>query len=402
MLEVLVLEEIVREKNLRRSWFFQAMLMGLLGVWCCDRGQAERPPDAVSQPDAGWERVVFSVELADPVLPTATVGAHRVVQFRDHNGFPAGYALRVTTPVCTDGKCKIVEVTMHWNAVGYYERLECPPGKPLTKKEHVPFTAEDYAKLDSILKNRDSILARHSLAFLAKPVENDLGLDAISGATPLTVQESVVHDAAYTSWALWHWANGEIVSKLCRLTEQSCTPAYLKHLLRSQDRTYVDFAVQYVIAHHPSDAQFADDVLHVLEHGDREHILLALRFLSGALKDKEQLHARLIESYGRMKSMNSPLILDYFSAERDLPRSTLEGLTSHLDRLPYFQVHLILRLLEQRKFFSPKTEADVARLLDGNDFFIARRACEHLLQQDLGSGTEKKVAAFRQRYRDRL
>ena len=31
-----------------------------------------------------------------------------------------------------------------------------------------------------------------------------------------------------------------------------------------------------------------------------------------------------------------------------------------------------------------------------------RRACEHLLKQDLGSDTEKKVNAFRQRYGDRL
>ncbi len=135
---------------------------------------------------------------------------------------------------------------------------------------------------------------------------------------------------------------------------------------------------------------------------DREHVVLSLRFLTGATKDKEQLHARLIESYGRMKSMNSPLILDYFAAERDLPQTTLEGLTAHLDRLPYFQIHLILRLLEQRKFFSNKTESDVARLLDGDDFFIARRACEHLMKQDLGSETQEKVNAFRQRYRDRL
>jgi hypothetical protein len=306
------------------------------------------------------------------------------------------------TDVCTDKKCRVVEVTMYWNAVGCYERLECPPGKPLTKKEHVPFTAEDYAKLDSILKDRDSILARQSLAFLAKPVENDLGIDALSGATPLTVQESVVQDAAYTTWVMWRWANGEIVQQLCSLTEQSCSPPYLKYLLHSKDRRCIDFALKYVLAHHPSDAQFLEDVLHVLENGDREHILLSLRFSTGATKDKEQLNARLIESYCRMKSTNSPIILDYFAGERDLPRTTLEGLTAHLDRLPYFQIHLILRLLEQRKFFSQKTESDVARLLEGDDFFIARRACEHLLKQDLGSETEQKVNEFRERNRDRL
>jgi len=100
--------------------------------------------------------------------------------------------------------------------------------------------------------------------------------------------------------------------------------------------------------------------------------------------------------------MFSPLILDYFAAQPELPWATLEGLTTHLDRLPYFQVHLILRLLEERKFFSKKTESDVVRLLNGDDFFIARRASEHLLNQDLSGEVKEKVHAFRQRNRDRL
>jgi hypothetical protein len=160
--------------------------------------------------------------------------------------------------------------------------------------------------------------------------------------------------------------------------------------------------LKYVTEHHPSDAEFLEDIFRVLESGDREHVVLSLRFLSRVTKDKEKLHARLIESCCRMKSMYSPIVLDYFATEPDLPRTTLEGLTAHLDRLPYFQVHLILRLLEQRKFFSEKTESDVSRLLDGDDFFVARRACEHLMKQDLGSETERKVNTFRERNRDRL
>ncbi len=389
-------------QRLGQAWPCRAVWIGLAGLWCCAVAQADRPPAAVSQPDAGRERVVFDVELADPVSPSTPPRVHRVVQFRDQNGFPVGYALRIATPICFENERKVLDVTMHWNAVGCYERLEWPREKPLTKKNLVPFTAEDYAKLDSILKDQDSILATHSLAFLAKPVKDAQGIDGLSGATPLTVQESVIQDAAYETWVMWRWANGKIVPKLCHLTEQSCTPAYLKQLLYSQDRRYVDFALNYAIAHHPADAQFLEDVFCVLERGDREHVVLSLRFLKGFMKDKEPLHARLIESYGRMKSMSSPLILDFLAAERDLPRTTLEGLTGHLDRLPYFQVNQILRLLEQRNFFTKKTESDVVRLLDGNDFFVARRACEHLQKQNLGSETQEKINAFRQRYRDRL
>jgi hypothetical protein len=291
---------------------------------------------------------------------------------------------------------------MFWNALGYYQRLECPPGKPLTKKEHVPFEADDYTKLDRILSDRNSILATHSLAYLSKPVEDQQGVDGWSAATPATVQASVVEDAAYTTWAMWRWANGEIVAKLRGLTERLCTPAYLKHLLRSEDPRDTGFALRYVLEHHPSETQFVDDVFRVLENSEREHINLALRFLDGAVADEEELHARLIDSCCRMKSVYSPLVLEHLAAEPDLPRSTLELLAEPLDRLPYFQVHLVLRLLERRRFFSEKTEAEVAELLDGKDFFIARRAYEHLLEQDVSRATADKLTRFREENRDRL
>ena len=396
-------------KRFVRRWLGPAVLLLLAGLSCCDRVKAgDLPAATVSEraadieTDSKAKTAICRVELADPVFPSMPVRLYPVVQSRDRNGFPVGYALAVKTDVCMDKKCKTIEVIMHWNALGYYERLECPPHKPLTKKEHIPFDGDDYAKLDRILRDGNSILGRHSLAFLAKPVEDATGVDAWTGATPLTVQASVVKDAAYTTWVMWRWANGEIVQKLRRLTEQDCTPPYLRVLLRSEDRRNVDFALKYVVEHHGRDAQFLDDVVHVLETGDREHIILSLRFLTGLMKNKETLHARLIESCCRMQSMYSPIVLDHLAADPELPRTTLEGLTGRLDQLPYFQVHLILRLLERRKFFSKKTQSDVCQLLDGDDFFIGRRACEHLMKQNLDSETQRKVNAFRQRYRDRL
>lgn len=377
-------------------------LVCLAGVAGAGRALGEGPPGATAAPDAAPQSVVYQVEIADPAFPAAPPCVLKVAQTRDRNGFPVGYAVRITTDVCMDKKCRIVEVTMHWNAVGYYERLEYPPEKPLTKKEHEPFTAEDYAKLDRILKDRGSILARQSLAFLAKPANETPGIDGWSGATPLTVQESVVEHAAYTTWVMWHWANGQMVQKLCQLTEQSCTPPYLKHLLRSADRTCVDFALKYVANHHPSDAQFRDEVLHVLEIGDREHITMSLRFLKNAVGNKEELYAHLIRSASHMSRVHSPVVLDFLAGERDLPRATLEQLTSYLDQLPYFQIHLILRMLERRKHCSAKTESDVAKLLTREDFFIARRASEFLANQKLSGETARKVQDFRARNRDRL
>jgi hypothetical protein len=352
--------------------------------------------------EAGAEKTIHRVELADPVSPQTPPGVYDVVLSRDRNGFPLEYALSFQTHVCTDGQCEPVEVTMVWNAAGYFERLECPPGKPLTKKEHVPFTPEDYAKLDRILKDRGSILRTWTLAYLDRPVETADGVDAVTSATPTTVRDSVIQDAAYTSWALWHWANGEIVAKLRGITLGICTPAYLDHLLVCEDRRFSDFALDFLNERRPADPRFVEGVFHILENGERDQIPRALEFLGRAIPDKRTLHARLIESCCRMRLADRPMILQELAAEPDLPAATLEDLTGRLAELPYFPVHLILRMLEERKFASKTTISDVAALLESDDFFIARRAYEHLLKQDLDADTENRVKAFGERNRDRL
>jgi len=368
---------------------------------------------------AGEKPTEYSLELSDPVAPTLPPRAYRVVQSCDEQGFPAGYALTFTTHVCVDEQCREVTVTMHWAALGYYQRLEYPADAPLTKKKHVPFSPEDYSRLDQILRDRDSILGSQPLEVFGPIVSPGLPqvaagvagggevtggdvVDGWSGATPQAVKDAVVEDAAYTSWTMWRWANGEIVRNLQDLTEQRCTPEYLHKLLQSDDRRAVDFSLRYILRHCPTDGQFVADVFHVLETGDREHVALALQLLHRAVADKRRLYQGLIESYGRMNSTYSPLILDYLSAQPDLPAETLEGLSGVLHQLPYFQMHLALRLLDARAFFSPRVEADVAGLLDSPDFFIARRASEYLLKQPLGTDTKRKLDTFRQKYRDRL
>ena len=59
-------------------------------------------------------------------------------------------------------------------------------------------------------------------------------------------------------------------------------------------------------------------------------------------------------------------------------------------------------MLEDRKFASKKTITAAAELLTSDDFFIARRAYEHLRRQELDADTANKVTAFGERYRDRL
>lgn len=376
------------------------LLAGTLGLLAAQAGDEPRGDEQVAKPSG-----IVELALSDPVSPSTPPQIYRLKQFRDEHGFPAGYALTFTTHVCLDEQCRMVKLTMHWDALGSYQRFEYPADTPLTKREHVPFSAADYAKLDQILKDPDSILGTLALEVLVGPavqMPEGAAIDGWSGATPQTIQDSVVDDAAYTSWALWRWANGEIVERLRQLTAHRSTPAYLRQLLQSENRRHVDFALRHVSQHHPDDTQFVDDVFRILETGDREHVALALRFLHRAVQEPRQLHARLIEAYSRLRGSSSPMILDYFAAQPELPAETFDGLTGVLDQVPYFQVHLVLRLLDARGFFSPQVEANVARLLDHREFFIARRASEYLANQKLGADTQHKLDAFRQQHRQRL
>jgi hypothetical protein len=348
------------------------------------------------------QRETHPVVIADPASASAAPRRLNVVLSKDRNGFPDEYAATFETSVCTDGQCRLLEVTMVWTATGHYERLRCPPGKPLTKKEHTPLTRADYVKLDHILKNPDSVLADWKPESAHHPQAAADGVDAVTMPTPITVKSSVVQDAAYTTWTLWQWANGPIVPKLRAITNEHCSAAYLNHLLVSQDRRDTDYALDYVIEHHPGDPQFAQSVYHVLEHGGREQITTSLKFLSGATTDKQQLHDRLVESCVGMRSADCPIILQELAAQPDLTAATLEGLTGKLKQLPYYPTHLILRMLEARQFASTKTLGDVTALLEGDNFFIARRAYEHLIRQDLDADTQNRVDAFRARNRDRL
>lgn len=348
------------------------------------------------------QRETHRVAIADPASESKTPRQLNVVLSKDGNGFPVEYALTFETSVCTDGQCRRVEVTMVWTATGHYERLRCPPDKPLTKDEHTPFTTEDYAKLDRILKSRDSILKSWTLDYLEQPPAVPDGVDAVSMPTPITVKDSVVQGAAYTTWTLWHWANGPIVPQLRAITNKHCTAAYLNHLLTSQDRKGTEYAIDYVTEHHPGDAQFVKSVSHVLEHGNRDQIRASLTFLSRAITDKQKLHAILVESCARVRPTDCPVILQELASQPDLEAATLEGLTDKLDKFPYYPVHLILKMLETRNFASTKTIDDVAALLEADNFFIARRAYEHLTRQNLDADTQKRVDAFRERNRDRL
>jgi len=354
----------------------------------------------------GWlspidAKKISTIQLTDPVYPKKPKKEHSLTAYIDEQGFPSGYSMELINEVCLDGVCKLVEVTMYWDAIGFYQNLEYPEGKPLTKVEHEPFVPADYEKLDSILKDRDSILDDHELGFLAtekddKPSEEDdategQDVDGVSKATPGAVKEAVVKDAAWTTWVLWKYANTELVTIMQDITKSRISPKFLKHLLDSNNWQKIEFVLNHLLEQKPVAPQYIDKVAEVMPTAGIDHIELAIEYLQQASPDKSSCYQKLIGTLVKLDEYGAAMVIELLHSDDQLEDKIIEEFASSLVSQQYYPIHLGLRLIESREYFSKSVETDIVKLLHNHDFFIARRASDFLSNQQLSASAKEEL-----------
>jgi hypothetical protein len=365
----------------------------------------------------GWlspvdAKEISAIELTDPVYPKKPKKEHTLSAYSDEQGFPSGYSMELINEVCLDGVCKLVEVTMYWDAIGFYQSLEYPEGKPLTKVEHEPFVPADYEKLDSILKDRDSILDDHELGFLASEKDDKSpegeeddeyqDVDGVSKATPGAVKEAVVKDAAWTTWVLWKYANTELVTIMQDITKSRISPKFLQHLLDSKNWQKIEFVLNHLLEQKPVAPQYIDKVAEVMPTAGIDHIELAIEYLQQASPDKSVCYQKLIGALGKLDEYGAAMVIELLQSDDQLEDKIIEEFASSLVSQQYYPIHLGLRLIESREFFSKSVETNIVKLLHNQDFFIARRASDFLSNQQLSASAKEEFESFKVKYADRL
>lgn len=365
----------------------------------------------------GWlspvdAKEISTIQLTDPVYPKKPKKEHSLTAYSDEQGFPSGYSMELINEVCLDGVCKLVEVTMYWDAIGFYQNLEYPEGKPLTKVEHEPFVPADYEKLDSILKDRDSILDDHELGFLASEKDDKSpegeeddeyqDVDGVSKATPGAVKEAVVKDAAWTTWVLWKYANTELVTIMQEMTKSRISPKFLQHLLDSKNWQKIEFVLNHLLEQKPVAPQYIDKVAEVMPTAGIDHIELAIEYLQQASPGKSVCYQKLIGALGKLDEYGAAMVIELLQSDDQLEDKIIEEFASSLVSQQYYPIHLGLRLIESREFFSKSIETDIVKLLHNQDFFIARRASDFLSNQQLSASAKEEFESFKVKYADRL
>ena len=177
------------------------------------------------------------------------------------------YETILRTPVCNDTLCQVVQIKIYWDLIGDYISFDTLAGYPLTKNDHLPFSPDDYNKLQATLKDGNSILGRKSEGELLDNTRQRYSqkIDAVTGATDLQIKNAVVDGALYSTYTLWHLVNGDIRQVLSSCTIENYNSKMEEQLLFSDNTKSIIFALK----------QFEDkdyinrfqDIIRIMEKG---------------------------------------------------------------------------------------------------------------------------------------
>ncbi|MEM9259628.1 MAG: hypothetical protein AAGA62_08270, partial [Bacteroidota bacterium] len=269
----------IREPKSQLTTICISLLLGISLWWLPSNGFPNNPPRYL-QPGLDWQIVNTSLPVFSFANPDTSI-THQLYLLTDSTNVPLMYYADILTPVCIDGVCKPVYLEMYWDLLGQYVGFGEYPDRPLTKYDHDLFAPEDYAKLQELLLDRNSILDRKNLDDLydlrtvanEKIEYNGIEIDGVSGATKTEIKSSIVSGALYSCHRIWNLAHGAASEKIRGHLPQIYTDSLAERFLQSEISTYRYYAVRQM-----EGADFADfaSVLEVFQRGKplvRKHIL---------------------------------------------------------------------------------------------------------------------------------
>ena len=288
---------------------------------------------------------------------------------------PVLYTADICTPVCADGECRLMYLTLYWNLLGSYVGYDKVEGQSLTKHDHVEFVDQDYEKLHQLLLDDNSILKRRKIdELVSKPKESDIdAADAIAGATITEVKESVVDGALYSCFVAWNIAHGPIKEELQEYTASLFNNELKHYMLMSNEKDYQMYALNSL-----SESEF-------MEYKDRiaqifgESIPLVRTYIVQNLPksfwETEDLQVPFWESFAEVDINTRSLLLNHI---QEAPVNVLVSLAGNLELMTKNQLKLYLEAIENRVLTNPDINAQLLRFTDSGNHTYAYIVAEFL------------------------
>lgn len=314
------------------------------------------------------------------------------------------FRLDVQSVICADHQCKVVPVSLFWDALGKYVKYELVPGDYLEKGEGVPFTKDDYQTLQTILLDENSPygdLTYHEVTH--DQVIGEGQVDGISGATTILLANGqTVIGATWSCFTLWHWANGDVVGEVRRISGARATVSALRQLLDSGNQAKQHYALSELNRREQYDPELVESVLRLSAHAQGELLSLSLSFLEGL--DPGQYLMAMVRLYDTERSgLRQEVLKSLLRAKSKPGERTVVRLIGLLPENPAFQeVDYLLRLIEQAKVASEAVSRELVPLLKANDFLLSRRVYYFLSREENSAGIRVALDGFYALHKDNL
>ncbi len=298
-----------------------------------------------------------SIGILMGIIGTATVadrspGSYQVVSdslvievqpHLDSLGLLEFYRAKVSTPVCEGSKCYTIEINFYWDLIGRFHHFDTIDGKGLTKLDHIPFTSEDYEKLNLILRRPTSLLSVYSKEELVKESRSS-AIDGKTGATKAELKQSAIEGAVYSCYTLWHIAQGPMVDELQSVTQQLFTKDLIQKMVSREDQW-----INYFLINRFSAREFAlylPEVLRTIEDGEGYFAKNALEKMPvDIINDQEALQFFAIH-FDQFDYYAQVALLQKLQAE-SLNTSMKQKLAEALDERDSYRNDLIKSLLSE-------------------------------------------------------
>lgn len=251
------------------------------------------------------------------------------------------YGARVSTPVCEGSKCYTIEIKFYWDLIGRFLYFDTIPGKGLTKLDHIPFTAEDYQKLNVILRRPTSLLSTFSKEELVKESRSS-SIDGKSGATRTELKQTVIEGAVYSCYTLWHIAQGSLVDELQSVTRESFTKKLVQKMVSRKDQGINEFLINRFTA---SEFElYLPEVLLTLEDGKGYYAKHAFEKMPEEAINNPEAFKFFAQHFSEYNYYAQVALLQKLKAE-SLSPSMKEVLTEALEERDSYRNKLIKTLL---------------------------------------------------------
>lgn len=306
------------------------------------------------------------------LIPTKTnffievdsMGKQEVVVLLNKNQEPVLYASEISTPVCADGECKLMNIKLYWTLLGEYAGFDRYSDLPLTKHDHDEFKVEDYQKLHELLIDDKSILGRRSIDRLVeKPKMRTVnGIDAVAGATIARVKESVVSGALYSCYTAWKLVHGDIREQLKAHSLSVLNKNMIVDMLFSNNEDYHLFALveltnaQYV--------EYYEQIAEVFKKSTPLVRSIIAKSLIGKFRNTPDLQKPFWDAFDAIDVGSRSTLINYLD---EAPNYVSSLLSSKLSTLSKNQLKAFLEHLSKKETISSEVQSNLKKFANSKN-----------------------------------